>query len=161
MQKTVYENYKYSLQDTAKVCIGAKYTFAELLDQDEVAFKFRLIVERYILAEKEVDPQDTLETHLYYLKPDSFLVKIYDRIKARVKINIIEEKKRIFGRGKKRYVTKELNIRELVAMTPEEKEAKGVVIQEISGLRMDVTISRARRAKKSVKKDLEKRTHQK
>ena len=132
MQKTVYENYKYSLQDTAKVYIGAKYTFAELLDQDEVAFKFRLIVERYILAEKEVDPQDTLETHLDYLKPDSFLVKIYDRIKARVKINIIEEKKRIFGRGKKRYVTKELNIRELVAMTPEEKEAKGVVIQEIS-----------------------------
>ena len=132
MQKTVYENYKYSLQDTAKVYIGAKYTFAELLDQDEVAFKFRLIVERYILAEKEVDPQDTLETHLYYLKPDSFLVKIYDRIKARVKINIIEEKKRIFGRGKKRYVTKELNIRELVAMTPEEKEAKGVVIQEKS-----------------------------
>ena len=126
MQKTVYENYKYSLQDTAKVYIGAKYTFAELLDQDEVAFKFRLIVERYILAEKEVD------THLYYLKADSFLVKIYDRIKARVKINIIEEKKRIFGRGKKRYVTKELNIRELVAMTPEEKEAKGVVIQEIS-----------------------------
>ena len=129
MQKTVYENYKYSLQDTAKVYIGAKYTFAELLEQDEVAFKFRLIVERYILAEKEVDPQDTLETHLYYLKPDSFLVKIYDRIKARVKINIIEEKKGIFGRGKKRYVT---NIRELVAMTPEEKEAKGVVIQEIS-----------------------------
>ena len=125
MQKTVYENYKYSLQDTAKVYIGAKYTFAELLEQDDVAFKFRLIVERYILAEKEVDPEDTLETHLYYLKPGSFLVKIYDRIKARVKINI-------FGRGKKRYVTKELNIRELTAMTPEEKEAKGVVIQEIS-----------------------------
>ena len=57
MQKTVYENYKYSLQDTAKVYIGAKYTFAELLDQDEVAFKFRLIVERYILAEKEVSKQ--------------------------------------------------------------------------------------------------------
>ena len=52
MQKTVYENYKYSLQDTAKVYIGAKYTFAELLEQDDVAFKFRLIVERYILAEK-------------------------------------------------------------------------------------------------------------
>lgn len=132
MQKTVYESYKYSLQDTAKVYIGAKYTFAELLDQDEVAFKFRLIVERYILAEKEVDPQDTLETHLYYLQQDSFLVKIYDRIKARVKINIIEEKKGLFGKGKKHYVTKELNIRELVAMTPEEKEAKGVVIQEIS-----------------------------
>ena len=97
-----------------------------------MAFKFRLIVERYILAEKEVDPEDTLETNLYYLEPDSFLVKIYDRSKARVKIKIIEEKKGIFGRGKKRYVTKELNIRELTAMTPEEKEAKVVVIQEIT-----------------------------
>ena len=54
MQKTVYENYKYSLQDTAKVYIGAKYTFAELLEQDDVAFKFRLIVERYILSEKVI-----------------------------------------------------------------------------------------------------------
>ena len=59
-------------------------------------------------------------------------MKIYDRIKARVKINIIEEKKGSFGSGNNRYVTKELNIRELTAMTPEEKEAKGVVIQEIS-----------------------------
>ena len=65
-----------------------------------MAFKFRLIVERYILAEKEVDPEDTLETHLYYLKPDSFLVKIYDRIKARVKINIIEEQKGSSAEGR-------------------------------------------------------------
>lgn len=47
-----------------------------------------------------MDPEDTLETHLYYLKPDSFLVKIYDRIKARVKINIIEEKKGSSAEGR-------------------------------------------------------------
>lgn len=132
MQKTVYENYKYSLQDTAKVYIGAKYTFAELLDQDEVAFKFRLIVERYILAGKRGGSPGYAGDSSVLSEAGQFSCKIYDRIKARVKINIIEEKKRIFGRGKKRYVTKELNIRELVAMTPEEKEAKGVVIQEIS-----------------------------
>ena len=40
MQKTVYENYKYSLQDTAKVYIGAKYTFAELLEQDDVCLLY-------------------------------------------------------------------------------------------------------------------------
>ena len=93
MQKTVYENYKYSLQDTANGLHRRKIYFAELLDQDEVAFKFRLIVEPYILAEKEVDPQDTLETHLYYLKPDSFLVKIYDRIKAQGESISSREKK--------------------------------------------------------------------
>ena len=30
MQKTVYENYKYSLQDTAKVYIGAKEIYMQL-----------------------------------------------------------------------------------------------------------------------------------
>ena len=65
MQKTVYENYKYSLQDTAKVYIGAKYTFAELLEQDDVAFKFRLIVERYIcLLYTSPSPRDVEESRM-------------------------------------------------------------------------------------------------
>ena len=65
MQKTVYEDYKYCIQDVSRVYVGCKYTLAEFLDEDDVLFKFRLIVERYILP--EADGQDTLESHLYYL----------------------------------------------------------------------------------------------
>ena len=88
MEKKIYEDYKYSMQDTARLYVGAKYTFRELLDEDEISFKFRLIMERYILP--EADREDTLETHLYYLAPDSFLVKVYKQMKARVKVNVIE-----------------------------------------------------------------------
>ena len=129
MQKTVYEDYKYNMQDTGNLYIGAKYTLEEIIDEEMIMFKFRLIVERYILP--EADLQDTLETHLYYLEPKSFLVKIYKQIKAKVKINIIEEKRTLFGGSKKQYTTKMIPVEELVAMSVAEKEAKGVVVQEL------------------------------
>lgn len=130
MQKTVYEDYKYSMQDTARVYVGSRYTFAELLESEDVLFKFRLIVDKYILP--EADKEDTLETHLYYLAPDSFLVKLYEQMKARVKVNVIEEKKSLFGGRKKEYVTRQLSIKDLTGMTKAQKERQGLVIQELS-----------------------------
>lgn len=128
MKKTVYEDYKYSMQDTSKVYVGSKYTLDEILESEDMPFKFRLIVERYILP--EADLQDTLETHLYYLEPKSFIVKIYKQLKAKVKVNVIEEKRSIFG-SKKQYVTKLVTVEELTAMSREEKENKGLVVQEL------------------------------
>lgn len=129
MQKTVYEDYKYCMQDTSKLYIGCKYTFGEMLENEEIMFKFRLIVERYLLP--EIDMEDTLESHLYYLTDKSLAAKIYKQMKARIKIDIIEEKKNLFGKTKKEYVNKIVTIDELVAMSPKEKEAKGVVVQEL------------------------------
>lgn len=141
MEKRIYEDYKYSMQDISRLYVGSKYTFRELLDEEEIPFKFRLIMERYILP--EADREDTLETHLYYLAPDSFLVRIYRQMKAKVKVNVIEEKKPLFGfggadgggansTGKKRYVTKQLTVEELADIPPARKEQQGFVIQELS-----------------------------
>lgn len=130
MNRTVYEDYKYSMQDTSRVYVGCKYTFGELLDAEEVLFKFRMLVQKYIVP--ETDLEDTLETHLYYLEPTGFLVKLYKQMKARIKVNVIEEKKRLFRKPKKEYVTKQFTIEQLTGMTKEEKEACGLVIQELS-----------------------------
>ena len=137
MQKTVYEDYKYSVQDTARIYVGCKYTFGEFLEEEEILFKLRLVMQKYILP--EADLQDSLETHLYYLAPDSFLVKIYRQMKARVRVNVLETKKPFpvigggkTGEGRKRYVTRQLTVEELAAVPPEEKERQGYVIQELS-----------------------------
>lgn len=130
MQKKTYEDYKYSMQDTGRLYVGCKYTIGELLEAEDILFKFRMIVERYILPESDLE--DTLETHLYYLEKGKFLVQTYKHMKARVKVNLIEEKKDLFSKRKKKYVTRNLTIEELVEMTPEEKEKKGLVIQELS-----------------------------
>lgn len=129
MNKTVYEDYKYSMQDTGSLYIGTKYTFEELLEQENIPFKFRLIVERYILP--EADPQDTLETHLYYLDSRSFLVKIYAQLKARIKVNVIENKRTLTGKVKKQYTTRVMTIEELVKLDAAGKEKLGMVVQEL------------------------------
>ena len=130
MSKTVYEDYKYCMQDVGTVYIGTKYTFQELLDSDMIPFKFQLVVERYIMP--EADLEDSLESHLYYLSEKSFLVKIYGQLKMRVKINIIEEKKSLTGKVKKEYTTKVVPISTLAKMSVADKEAAGVVVQEMA-----------------------------
>lgn len=132
MQKRTYENYKYCMQDTSRIYVGCKYTFDELLEDDDIPFKLRMLVQRYILPEEGVSPEDTLETHLYYLGTTGFLIKIYGQLKAKVKVNVLEEKKGLFGKTKKAYVTRQLDVAVLAAIPPEEKEAVGLVIQELA-----------------------------
>lgn len=130
MNQTIYEDYKYSMQDTSRLYVGCKYTFGELLEAEDVLFKFRMLVQKYILP--EADGEDTLESHLYYLEPGGFLIKLYRQMKARIKVNVIEERKSPFGKRKREYVTKQLTIEQLTGMSKEEKEACGLIIQEIS-----------------------------
>ena len=120
MNNTVYEDGKYCVQDVGTLYLGTKYTLGEILEEEEIPFKFRLLLERYILP--EAHPEDTLETHLYYLDSKVFLTKIYRQLKARVRINILKEKT---------YTTKTLTVEEFAAMTLKEKESRGVVIQEL------------------------------
>ncbi|MBO4976833.1 MAG: hypothetical protein J6C54_03695 [Lachnospiraceae bacterium] len=129
MHKQQYEDYKYVMQDTYQLYLGAKYSFEELIDNEEVPFKFRLIVERYIY--QDVDPQTTLESQLYYMTSKDLQYRIYRQIKMKVKVNVIEEKKSLTGKCKKVYTTRILPIEELVKMTSAEKEEKGMVIQEL------------------------------
>lgn len=129
MRQTIYEDNKYSMQDTGNLYIGAKYTLQNIIDEEEITFKFRLIVERYILP--EADSEDTLESHLYHLKPESSLIKIYKQLKSKVKINILEEKRSMLGGTKQQYSTKMMTVEELAAMSLEEKETKGIVVQEL------------------------------
>ena len=123
--KTSYEPGKYVMQDVGTLYVGTKYTFEEILESEEIPFKFRLLCERYLLP--EAYREDTLETTLYYLDPKSFVVKILKQLKAKVKVNVLAAKK-----DKTEYTTKNLTIDELVAISPAEKESQGFVIQELS-----------------------------
>lgn len=129
MYRQEYQDYKYVMQDTYLLYVGAKYTFEELVENEDAPFKFRLIVERYIYP--EVSPEDTLESHLYYLTNKMFPYRIYRQLKAKVKVSVLEDKKTLFGRSKKEYVNRTVTMDQLVKMPLAEKEERGVVIQEL------------------------------
>lgn len=131
LQKQSYEDYKYVMVDTGNVYLGAKYSYKELLQNDDVPFKIRSIVERYILP--EADPDTTLESDFYYMTADSFAYRTYRQLKIKIKCSRLVEKKGLFSgkKGKKVYVTELIGLEDFTAMSPAEKQAQGILVQEI------------------------------
>lgn len=130
MSMKVYEDYKYSMQDSNCLYVGAKYTFAEIMENEDILFKFRKVAAENLLNGSDKD--DTLETFLYYLEPGDFRIQVLKQMRAKVRVNILKEKKSLFGKnGKKEYVTSFITVPELVAMSFDEKESVGLVVQEL------------------------------
>lgn len=128
MNKTVYEDYKYCMQDTGNLYVGAKYTINEIAENEDILFKFRKVCVESL--KNGSDGDDSLETILYYMQPGDFRVQVLKQMRSKVRVNIIKEKS-FFGKKKKEYVTEFMNIPNLVSMTKDEKESVGLVIQEL------------------------------
>lgn len=131
MAKQFYEDYKYIMVDTAYMYMGAKYSYEEIFENEEIPFKFRTIVERYIIPEIGVDT--TLESDLYYMQPKDFTYRIYMQLKAKVKVSRLVTKKGFFGLGKaeRKYETVTIALADFAKMSKEEKERDGIFIQEL------------------------------
>lgn len=122
-------DFKYFMQDTSYVYLGAKYSYTEIMEQEMVTFKYKCIVEHYIL--KDTDPETTLESQLYYMAPDQFSYRIYERLKAKVKVSMLVRKKPLFGKEKTVYENKVMQLEELVQMNLARKKQCGMIIQEL------------------------------
>lgn len=127
--KTSYEPYKYVMSDTANIYIGAKYSYEELLESDEMGFKFKSIISQYIL--KESAKENTLEAEFYYLSEDSFVYKTFEQLKCKVKIQMMQESKNLFGKVKSEYKEKVVSIKELAQINLAKKKGAGLIVSEI------------------------------
>ena len=122
-------DFKYVMQDTGKVYLGARYTFGELLEAEMVPFKLKAIISHYVFKEAEKDT--SLESQFYYLEQGTFLYQVFDQLKIKVKVNVLEEKKNIFGKKRSIYVEKRLSLKELTDMNLARKKMSGMIIREI------------------------------
>lgn len=129
-------DYKYMLQDISTIYLGAKYTYGELMEEKDISFKIKTLINGHIRPELEKGGLDfeklPLDSHFYFMEGKGYLFQTFLQLKTKVKFSILEEKKGFGGKVKKQYTTKVLKLEEFVKMTPAEKEEKGVFIQEIS-----------------------------
>lgn len=126
---TQYEDYKYVMQDTGSLYLGAKYSYEELLEAEMVPFKMKAILTHYIL--KDASPETTLESEFYYLEQGSFFYETWQQLKIRAKVQIQVEKKSLFGKKRMVYQEKILSLKELTEINLAKKKASGLVINEI------------------------------
>ena len=124
-----YEDFKYMLQDVNRIYIGAKYTYRELMEHPETAFKFKSVIEHYLL--KETDPDTSLESDFYYMEPESFSYRTYEQLKVKCKISRLTEKRGKGGRPERVYKEQTVLLQELTAIPLAQKKRDGIVVQEI------------------------------
>ena len=124
-----YQDYRYILQDTRNLYVGAKFCFGDVAKEEEIPFKFRSIIMRCALG--EVDKEDSLESVFYYMKPEGYLYEMFLQLRTKVKVSELTQVKRMFGGTEWIYKEHLYKLSEFAAMTKEEKERLGIVVQEI------------------------------
>ena len=134
MAKQVYEDFKYFMQDVSFFYVGSKYTLKEITMCEDIIYKFRKVVAESIIP--AFSPDDTLETVLYYLKSDDFVLQVLKQMGAEVRISIRKEKKHLFGPATQEYTTEYMKIAAFASMSREDKESAGVVVQELKGSKL-------------------------
>ena len=122
-------DFKYVLQDAGAIYLGARYSYGELLEEDMMAFKLKTIISRYIL--KDVDASTTLESHFYYMAPDSFSYQTFRELKVKIKVSLPEEKRSLTGKVKYSYKDKIYTLKELTGLNLARKKQLGLIIREI------------------------------
>ena len=114
-------DFKYIMQDVTHVYIGARYTYRELIEAEDVPFKIKKMINQYI--EPELHGEDlSIESHFYYMDGSGFAYQTFLQLKTQVRISIIKGNK---------YHTTTMKLQDLVKIPPEETEKDGIKIQEI------------------------------
>ena len=98
-------DYKHVVQDVTNLYIGAKLTYGEMLDIDEIPFKFKVILSRYIL--KEMSRETNIENHIFFMKKEDMSYMIYKKLKAKFRLYVFDEEK-------ESYITHDLKIEDIV-----------------------------------------------
>ncbi len=117
------DDFKYIMQDVSRYYYGCRLSYADILKDEMANFKFKTIIERYIL--RDLDSNTLLESHLYYLEPSSPEYRTLKQLKSKVRVTQL--KKGSADHYKECIYT----IEQLAAISPEEKEEKGFIVREL------------------------------
>jgi len=98
-------DYKHVLQDVTNLYIGGRLSYKEIMDIDEVSFKFKCILSQYIL--KEISADTTIENHIFFINKEDMSYMIYKKMKVKFRLYVFDEQN-------KSYVAHEYKIDDIV-----------------------------------------------
>ncbi len=119
MENNKDNDYKYVIQEVSKTMIGARYTFAEIMENDRVPFKFQTIIDRLILEYSE--PDRMIGEELMRLKKGDKNYRIFENLKVKIACYV---------KDKDGYKDKSFRIEELSSLDEETK--KELMVHEVT-----------------------------
>lgn len=121
-----YEAFKYVMTDIPSIYVGAKFSYEELIEYEDVPQKLREVVFRIFM--NEVAGDTTIENHLFYLTSDSASYKAYKKMKAKFKLSVWEPGK---GFRKAGYVNKSYELDEIVGNEALFAAKDTIIVEEV------------------------------
>lgn len=124
------EDYKYAIQDFSNVYLGARMTYQDLADYDDVPCKIKDAVYRIFF--KEVSPDTTIAEHLLALKEDSVSYMAYKQLRISIKVICLIRKTDKKGKMKETYDIKDYSLRDFMNNEELHAHPDRYMVQEIS-----------------------------
>ena len=121
-------DFKYMIQDISNIYIGARSTYEELAENEELPQKLREVIVRVFL--KEVAGDTTPENHLFYLTKGSASYRFMKKMKVHFRMSVWEEAD---GRKRKKsgYVNREYTLDEVVDSAELHQKKDTIVVEEM------------------------------
>lgn len=120
-------DFKYIVQDISSLYVGARFTYGELIENEDVPHRLKEVIFRIFM--KEVAEDTTPENHVFYLSKDSASYRAYHKMKARFRMSVWEPA----GKGRKRagYVNREYALDEVVGNRELAGKMNTIVVEEV------------------------------
>ena len=115
------------MHDLTNLYIGAKHTYDELMVSEEVPFKLKTIISRFIL--REVSGETKIEDHIFYLKETDMSYQIFKEMKAKFRLNVWKDESD--GAKKPGYQIKTYRIHEIIGNEELMRKKDITIVEEV------------------------------
>lgn len=130
MELQTNEDFKYVIQDISCVYFGKELTYAEMMEREDVPFKFKAIISVHI--SRDVDLHSKMSDHILQIVPEEFSYRIFEQLKMTIRIYYKEQKKGIGGKMKEKWVHKACLLKQFCSEYCNRVATGDVVIEDIS-----------------------------
>lgn len=123
-------DFKYVIQDTNCVYFGKELTYAEMMDKDDVPFKFKAVISAHIA--RDTDLNRKMAEHILQISETEFSYRIFEQLKLTVRICYKTQKKGFGGRMKEKWVHKACSLRQFCSAYRSQVADGEMVIEDFS-----------------------------
>lgn len=124
------EDFKYVIQDINSMYFGKELKYSEMLDREDVPFKFKAVIHEYV--QKDTDIDNSMARHLVQISNNEFTFKVFEQLKMSVRICYKVEKKSFTGKIKEKWEHKVCSLKQFCDMYREDVKNGNVQIEDIS-----------------------------
>lgn len=121
-------DFKYIVQSFGDFYIGARWTYGEMLVNENMPFKWKAVVRHYLL--KDVAPDTKMEDHIFFMNEQDFSYETLKELKAKFKMSVwvpADGRKRRGGH----YESREYTIEEIVSSKKLHDEMDTIIVEEL------------------------------